>query len=421
MCMLIFDKGKELTKMIKKFFAVTLSFILTVSALSGCKKDGDNGSSSESSSSSSVSQADSAAEQEEAVPEAKLVIDGEELDTDGLIICTVDGHDVDFDTFRYYYKNMLEQYKQENGITVDSIRESENGFENLLNDTVMQIMQDYVTYRVCDDNSLSLSDEEKQAVEDQYQSSLETAGSEEALEQSLKEAYMTPELFRTRLELASLYVKAEDELFTNEGVYATSKEDFREIAQDTEKYACVRTIYIPYWCKTELTDETAQSAYDGYSLDQKNTAKKAAYDALDDAGREESKKAAKEVAETCAQKVADGGDFDELLNEYNWDALQDSYPNGEFLSPESNYDKTYLETVFSLGEGETSALVENENFGWTIIKRLPMDMDYVESNIETLIKNYDLPMRQQVYADILDNMKVTYSDVYNKLTIDSIT
>lgn len=411
--------------MIKKISALTIALIMAVSAFSACSKNDDKKSSSatDSKNSDTISTADNSAadDVDETVPEPKLIIDGKEIDTDGLIIMTVDGHDIDFDTFRYYYMNTLTYLQQNSGITVDSIRDSEGGFENVLNNTVMAIMQDYVTYRVCDDNSLTLSDEEKQANEDQYNSSIQTAGSEEAFEESLKKSYMTPEMYKNRIELAALYVKAENELFTNEGVYATSKDDFRAIAQDSEKYACVRTIYIPYWCKTELTDEATQSAYDGYSLDEKNNVKKAAYEKLDDEGREESKKAAKEVAETCAQKIADGGDFEELLSEYNWDSLQESYPEGEYLSPDSNYDSTYLENVFALAEGETSGLIENTNFGWTIIKRMPVDMDYIEANIEDLIKNYDLPGRQKLYEDILADMKVTYSDTYNKLTIDSIS
>ncbi len=407
--------------MIKKISALTLALILAAAALTGCnKKDNNNSSSSvDVSSAASQSTTDSAAQQN--APDAKLVIDGKEVDTDGLIICTIDGHDVDFDTFRYYYENTLSDLQSNYGITLDSLKDSKNGFENLLNQTISAIMQDYVTYRVCEDNSVTLTDDEKKENEDKYNASLEQAGSEENFEQSLKNSYLTTEVYKNRLELAALYVKAENELFTNDGVYATKKDEFREIAQDPAKYACVRTIYIPYWCKTELSDDSTASAYDGYSLEQKNNVKKAAYDALNDDGREESKKAAKEVADACLQKVNDGEDFDDLLDQYNWDSLQESYTAGEFMSPDSNYDSDYLDAVFSLNEGETSGLIENKNFGWTIIKRMPMDMDYVEENIDELIKSYDLPKRQQVYSDILDKMKVTYSDTYQKLTIDSIT
>jgi hypothetical protein len=52
---------------------------------------------------------------------------------------------------------------------------------------------------------------------------------------------------------------------------------------------------------------------------------------------------------------------------------------------------------------------------------MPIDMDYVEENIETMIQDYDLPARQQLYSDLMDEMEVTYSDIYDKMDIDSIT
>ena len=64
--------------------------------------------------------------------------------------------------------------------------------------------------------------------------------------------------------------------------------------------------------------------------------------------------------------------------------------------------------------------VVSESYGWFIIKRMPIDMDYVEENMDTMIQDYDLPQRQQVYIDIMESMKVDYSDTYKKLTIDSI-
>ena len=207
----------------KKISALTLALILAAAALTGCNKKDNNSSSSSVDVSSAASQSttDSAAQQN--APDAKLVIDGKEVDTDGLIICTIDGHDVDFDTFRYYYENTLSDLQSNYGITLDSLKDSKNGFENLLNQTISAIMQDYVTYRVCEDNSVTLTDDEKKENEDKYNASLEQAGSEENFEQSLKNSYLTTEVYKNRLELAALYVKAENELFTNEGIYATKK------------------------------------------------------------------------------------------------------------------------------------------------------------------------------------------------------
>lgn len=48
-------------------------------------------------------------------------------------------------------------------------------------------------------------------------------------------------------------------------------------------------------------------------------------------------------------------------------------------------------------------------------------MDYVNENLETMIYSYDQPAIQEVYNDVIDKMKVTYCDSWDKITADSIT
>ena len=97
-------------------------------------------------------------------------------------------------------------------------------------------------------------------------------------------------------------------------------------------------------------------------------------------------------------------------------------PDGYYLTPNSSYVKEYIDAAFDLEEGQVSTeLVENDSYGWFILKRMPIDMDYVEENIETMIQDYDLPARQKLYTDIMDAMVVTYADFYDKLSIESIT
>ena len=97
-------------------------------------------------------------------------------------------------------------------------------------------------------------------------------------------------------------------------------------------------------------------------------------------------------------------------------------PDGYYITPASSYVKEYLDAAFKLEEGQVSTeLVENDSYGWFVIKRMPIDMEYVEANIDTMIQDYDLPSREKLYTDIMDSMEVTYADFYDKLTIDSIT
>lgn len=409
---------------IKKLAAVTLALIMSAAVLTSCDKKKNDSSSDTKDSSASQSQSESSSDSQadpNAVPQAKLVIDGKEIDTSDLIICTVDGIDVDFDTFRYYYYYSINMLTQTYGATLDTIKETEGGFDTLLENTITYIKQEYVTYRLAEDNGVELTEDDIAANESIYNNNLETSGSEEEFNNVLKSSYMTPELYRNMLDLATLYEKCEETLFTNEGVYATKKEDFREIVKNPEEYACIRSILIPYQCKADITNEDTLAAYDGYSLDEKLSAKQLAYASLDDDGKEKAKAAAKELAESVAEKAANGDDFEDLIKEYNWDPGMESFPDGYYITPNTSYVQEYLDCAFSLAEGETSTLIENDSYGWFILKRMPVDMDYVEENIETMIQDYDLPSREQLYQDTMDKMEVSYSDIYKKLTVDSIS
>ncbi len=411
--------------MFKKISALTAALVLSITVLGGCSNSDSSSSSSdtstESSSDSSASSTSDTTDTDSSVPDASLVIDGEEMDTDGLIVCTIDGHDVDFDTFRYYYYYTINQYTENYGATLDTIAETDGGFDTLLENTITMIKQEFVTYRLCEENGIELTDEEIEANEETYNSGLESAGSEEEFEEILHDSYMTPDLYKTMLELATLYTKCEDELFTNEGVYATSKDEFREIVQDTDEYACVRSILIPYFCKVDLTDSDDIEGYDSYSLSEKYTAKESAYSDLDDDEQEEAKEKAKALADEVYEKAKNGDDFEELIEEYNWDSGMESYPDGYYLTPDSDFIEEYLDTAFSLEVGEISDIIESDTYGYFIVMRYEVDMDYVEENIDDMIQDYDLPARQELYMDIMEDMDVTYSDFYDQLTVDSIT
>ncbi|MGN0632560.1 MAG: peptidylprolyl isomerase [Oscillospiraceae bacterium] len=411
--------------MIKKISALIIALTMTAAAFTGCADKDKKDSSSNTSSAASESAADSTAETDTAdsgsVPDPKLVIDGKEIDTSDLIMCTIDGHDVDFDTFRYYYYYTINYYRNTYGATLEDIKSTEGGFESLLESVVTMLKQEYVTYNICEENSITLTDEDKAAIEEMYQSNLESSGSEEAFNKVLHDSYMTPELYREMLELAKLYEKAESELFTNEGVYATKKDDFKSIVNDPAEYACIRSILIPYTCKAEISNSDTKSEYEGYSLSEKKNAKDAAYYALDDEGKETAKAAAKELADKVYASASDGEDFESLITEYNWDPGMESSPQGYYITPNTSFVQEYLDAAFSLAEGEISALIENEQYGWFILKRMPIDMDYVEENIDSMIVEYDLPSRQKIYEDIINGMDVTFSETYKSLTADSIT
>lgn len=414
--------------MIKKILALLTALTICNAAFCGCSDNGgDENVSSSADTSDAVTDVDSAAGDESAAEEPevkpvvpKLTIDGKEMDTDGLVMLTINGRDIDFDTFRYYYFSTVSQLTQNYGATLDTIRETENGFESLLEMVVTNIKQDHVTYVLAEENGIELTEEDIADNQATYDGIKENAGSESNYETMLRQGYLTDQVVKNMIEHAALYSRTAD-LFVNDGKYATSKEDFREIVKDPEVYACVRSILIPYSAKAEITDADTKSAYDGYSLSEKMSAKNAAYSALSEEEQAKVKADSEALAKEIAERASNGEDFEALLTEYGWDPGMESHPEGYYMTHDTSFVPEFLEASFALAEGETvSEPVVSDSYGWFIIKRMPIDMDYVEENMDTMIQDYDLPSRQQVYIDIMDKMKVTYSDAYKKLTIDSI-
>lgn len=414
--------------MLKRIAATVMAFMLCVTAFASCA-DKDSSSSKASSSSSDSSSADSQASGDssadgsdatDSVPEPSFTVDGKEIDTDGLIMCTVDGIDVDFDTFRYYYYYTLNLYQQNYGADLETIKSTEGGFDLLMEDVIAQLKQEFVTQHLAKENGIELTDEDKKYVEDTIAEAKKNASTEEAYKTQLKQSYLTDEVFKKMLELSRLYQNVEAKLLTNGGKYATSKEDFKKIVQDTSEYSRVIHILIPYECQTEITDEETKDSYEEMSLSQKLSAKQAAFKALSEDEQAAAKEKAKKLAEEVLQKAKDGEDFESLMKEYGWDPGMEATPTGYYVNKNTNFVEEFKTAAFELKENEISDLIESESYGWFIIKRIPVDMDYVNENIDDMIMEYDTPAIRQLYSEITEKMEVTYCEYYDKITADSI-
>lgn len=417
--------------MIKKLLSVIAALTITAAMLTSC---GSNSSSeaNDVSGSSSTTQNDtgsasdsvsgegsgtqSGTEAKPELPDASLTINGEKVDTKDLVMCTVDGHDVNFDLFRYYYFYVMSNM----GLKAEDLKNEDN-MKSLKDNIITQLKRDYSTLHIAEEAKLELNDDDKKAIDEKISNSKSQYGSEDDFNYALKSAYLTMDVYRNMLEIAQLYTRVEGELLTNDGKYATSKEDFKKIVKDNKEYSRVIHILIPYYSQAELTDEETASGYESLSLYQKGEAKKAAYGELSDEDKEKAKKAAKAVADDVLKKAKDGDDFTKLVTEYGWDPGMEASPGGYYVNQNSRFVKEFKDAAFKLKENEISDLIESEAYGWFIIKRLPVDMDYVEENITSMIVEYDTPRINEMFNKIIDEMEVKSSDYFDKLTADSIT
>lgn len=84
---------------------------------------------------------------------------------------------------------------------------------------------------------------------------------------------------------------------------------------------------------------------------------------------------------------------------------------GEMVEP-------FEEASFALEVGEMSGLVETD-YGWHIILRLEQD-DYVEENFDAVKEQYINKVFNDHVDEVLMNAEIEYSDLYDKISYDSI-
>lgn len=425
--------GKE-NDMIKKIIAAITALTLAAAVFTSCGKTDDSQSAAESAASdistassesdsadtsdtaesTASSQADESAA-EAAIPEPSLTIDGEKVDTSNIVMCTVDGNDIDFDLFRYYYYYVMNQMY----LTPETL--TEENFATFKEYLIKQLKSDYTTIHLAKENNITLTEESNKNIEEKISTIKSNYKSDEEYQNALKASYLTEAAYRKMLETAELYSLVESQLLTNEGKYATKKDDFKKIVQDSSKYSRVVHILIPYYSQAEITDEETVSSYESMTLSEKMSAKQAAYNALSDEEKEKVKEKAKKVADDVLKKAKDGEDFSKLITEYGWDPGMESSPEGYYINSDTPLVQEFKDKSFELKENEISDLVENDTYGWFIIKRLPIDMDYVEENLENMIINYDSPAINKLFTKINEELEFKESEYMEKLTYNSIT
>ena len=423
----LIDERKDI--MIKRITAALAAFVICVTFMAGCGgKSGEKTSSGAASDTAATDAEDELAgpsidEYVEPLPVKSLTIDGTEIDTDGLTMLTIDGIDISFDEFRFYYFYTLDSYKQNYGVTEDTLRENQVAYNQLLENVIMNIKQELVTDKLAADYNVVLDEEDQKVIENNKLDAQSKYDTEQAFQEDMQRAHLTEEIYEKLFVRAQTYNKVMNTLFYNDGIFATSHEDFLKLVQDPEEYAHEVHIMIPFYSQVDLDDSTAKE-FDDMTLSQKIGAKNNAYDALDDEAKAAANEKAKAVAEEALKRAQDGEDFFKLVEEYGWDMFLDDPKKGYYMKRDNTggYPKDLLDMAFSLQPGEVSSeLVENSKYGYFIVKRLEPDMDYINENLDEMIASHDQPAIEAKFSEVMDNMEVTYCDQWSKLTIDSIT
>jgi len=355
------------------------------------------------------------------IPEKKLVIDGKEIDTTDLVVMTInDKYKVSFDEYRYFYFTAL----KDTGIDFEDYKDDklEESYKLVKEYVEKSIKNYYANYVIAENHDIEVTSKMEDEIEVAHQQLVKEYEGEENFNKILLSEYYTLDLWKYLCRGELLLEEIYNQLYAEGGKYFKSKDDFKKFAK-TDEYARVKHILIPYASQVELSEEEMKD-YDKKSLSDKLSIREDAYAKLDDEAKKAVDAKAKKHAEDVLKLVNDGGDYDELLAEYNWDPGMESYEEGYFMTKDTSFVKEFVDASMALKVGEVSGLVESD-YGYHIIKREAVDEKYVEENIDELYYDYynetitatDSEMR----GPILDEMKVTYFDGYEKLDVNSIS
>lgn len=364
--------------MIKKLMATLTAGILCLS-LAACGGSDSSTTTTDSNSSGGDSTNNSSMDVEVnlQIPEASA-----DFDT-SVPLMTINGTDVEFDVFRYYYLNIKYQLDYGDSSVWDTEAYGQEALDYFKDYVSDQVILHYVIPQTFEDLGLTLAPEDKQEI-DNYITDL-IADYEEAgytYEQFLAYNYMTEDIFRQVLENDKYYSAIQDHLYGEDGVAANDEDEFVKYVR--ENYVTCQHILI---------------AFEHFAEDE----------AYADATEDELKAAAKELADELYDRVVtDGDDLYELSQIYGDD------PGME--NNEAGYTFTYGEMVqefedktFELEVGAVGEPVET-SYGYHIIKKLELNESelYANAFAAYLTKK-------------LDELDVTYSADFENLKPTSIT
>ena len=124
------------------------------------------------------------------------------------------------------------------------------------------------------------------------------------------------------------------------------------------------------------------------------------------------------LAEEILDKLNNGADFDEMIQEYGNDLYLFNTDNGYYISRGSYYEE-FEEAAFALEIGEISDIVKT-SAGFSIIKRYPKDAEYIADNFDELADDYIRGRYNLILAEKQKELSVTYTSEMENYSVLSL-
>lgn len=403
----------------KRILCKVLSAAIAVMMLGGCQNGDSSSGTSEAGGSSAESTGLTLEEAQGVKVDISLTVNGQDVDlTNPVEILYINGRPVYFDTYRYYWLYYYDILQSNNADMDDP------DVLQILKEAVLSELENvYGVIMMGKDNGVSFDGTNEQAL----QTITEVVGGFDGADDfkdALESEHMTYDALMENYVVQAEYQAAGEALLAETGPLAKTKEDFLAAVENGD-FCRTLNLLVPYSCGAELSEEDKEG-WDELTVTQKSNKYDAAYDALDEEGKKAAREKAKQLADEVIAKVNAGEDFYQLMAEYNLDpgmAPKDAEDitsvDGYYITKDYSFVQEYIDGAFALEENQTSGLVET-TYGYHIIKRLPLDMEYIENNTDDMASDYSSAYINKAIGDYMDNLKIEYCDFYDDIKIDSI-
>lgn len=229
---------------------------------------------------------------------------------------------------------------------------------------------------MAEENGIALTDDEYKSLEEY----LKDAEKNEDHEKQLSIAAMTPSLFRFLALQSQLTAKVYN--FYTAKDTSPIKADNDIIRKSAENGELIRVKHILIEVNEKTSDQEAKAE-----------------------------------AEEVMNKLSNGEAFDDLIPLHSDYKSENTVADGEYVYRYEMPD-AFEDAAFSLEEGQIGDIVyvESEKYiGYHIIRRLPVDMDYIEGNMDTLRTNYRASKFYENAYAMIDGMQIEYTEDYEKV------
>lgn len=258
---------------------------------------------------------------------------------DSKVIMTLDGYEVTYSEYRYYYLNYVKQFATYFGTDFESNEEYAEQFDTYFEQA---LKMNGLVYNAATAAGISLTQEEfDELVADVYDETIEQFG-EDALT-ILDESYsITPYYLMINETIYNLYQKLYD------ATYGIGGEKYEQIKAETldyyneNGYMRAKHILLQFPSNDDGSDVTDEQKAELYTKMQE-----------------------------ILEKAKSGESFDELIATYNEDPGMETYTGGYYFT-DGEMVEEFENATKALADNEISDIVESP-YGYHIILRLPLE------------------------------------------------